>query len=257
MGQPPQRSACSQTTRSSEAAPARRSRGLGSAGSDGAVIRSSSELSIAPGGVSVNRFVPGFEKTFFDRRASIEMRFPFAASISPDLMQSTAGISNSNAMVFGNMSIVYKEYIRRTDTFVASWGLQTALPTAPSLSVALQDGPQLLAVNNRSVHLMPFLGALYTPTDRFFAQGFLQLDVDANGNPVYVNPTLERLSFAGRLHDGPRRPEAQQLVHALFHETGSVVRSGGAAHRQVCDPGPAVRGLVHEIESFEQPDRVA
>ena len=33
----------------------------------------------------VRRYTPGFEKTFFDRNASIEFRFPFASTVSSDI----------------------------------------------------------------------------------------------------------------------------------------------------------------------------
>ncbi len=61
------------------------------------------------------------------------------------------------------------------------------------------DGRPLVRIENDSVHVMPFLGWLWVPS-RFFTQGFLQVDVDANGNPVDVN--LGRgLTQAGRYQD--------------------------------------------------------
>jgi hypothetical protein len=60
----------------------------------------------------------------------------------------------------------------------------------------------LAQVSNNSIHAMPFLGYLFTPNDRFFAQGFLQADIDTNGNRVYANPAFTSsapLISAGRL----------------------------------------------------------
>jgi hypothetical protein len=156
---------------------------------------------LAPGGPSVNRFTPGFEKTFFDRRMSFEMRFPFAASINPDLLLNNGTVATSGDVVFGNISAVLKGLLYQDEKVAFSAGLQAALPTAPTLSLSLADGTKVVAVENRAVHLMPFFGALYTPNERFFAQGFLQADVDANGNPVAVNPTLQSLTPIGRIHD--------------------------------------------------------
>jgi hypothetical protein len=39
-------------------------------------------------------------------------------------------------------------------------------------------------VRNRAVHLSPYLGLVRTPNDRLFYQGFFQVDVPLNGNPV-------------------------------------------------------------------------
>jgi hypothetical protein len=154
-----------------------------------------------PGGRSVNRFIPGFEKTFFDQLTSIEMRFPFAATISPELAFSNAGVNTVDDVVFGNLTVVFKGLLYQTDVWAYSGGLQVAVPTAPDLNVSLVDGTKVVAVDNESVHLMPFLGALYTPNERLFMQGFLQLDADANGNPVSINPRMLGLTEIGRLHD--------------------------------------------------------
>ena len=46
-----------------------------------------------------------------------------------------------------------------------------------------------MTIQNRSVHLMPFVGGLWTPNDRLFAIGYVQVDVDANGDPVAFGTT--------------------------------------------------------------------
>ena len=74
-------------------------------------------------------------------------------------------------------------------------------PTGEDVSVKLTNGEDLLSIENEAVHLMPFIGGLYTPNDRFFAQGFLQVDVDANGNPVHVNNFAGGMTQAGTIND--------------------------------------------------------
>ena len=44
-------------------------------------------------------------------------------------------------------------------------------------------------------------GGLYTPNDRFFAQGFVQYDATASGNSVAINSTGAGLQHAGTLTD--------------------------------------------------------
>ena len=44
-----------------------------------------------------------------------------------------------------------------------------------------------ITINNQSVHLMPFIGGLWIPNERWFGIGYFQLDIDANGDPVEAN----------------------------------------------------------------------
>ena len=154
-------------------------------------------------GVNVSRFTPGFEKTFFDRSMSVEMRFPFASTASNTIVAD--GTSSTGNVLFGDMSLTGKALLYTDDELAISAGLQMSLPTAGALDVRLSDGTDLVRIANDSVYLMPFLGALYTPDDRFFTQGFLQFDAPANGNHVSVNNTFNGgpLAAAGTIRDVP------------------------------------------------------
>ena len=46
---------------------------------------------LSQGGGNVNRFSPGFEKTFFNRMTSVELRAPFAATLNSDVTVGGAG----------------------------------------------------------------------------------------------------------------------------------------------------------------------
>lgn len=154
---------------------------------------------LAPQGVNVHRFAPGFEKTFFDQLTSIDVRFPMAATLDSDLRVS--GLTNTGEMEFGNVLVTFKALLASTDSWGVSAGLGVALPTADDVRVLGTGDQELVRIENQSVHLMPFVGGLYAPNDRFFAQGFLQVDVDANGNPVLVDPTNTGLTTIGRAND--------------------------------------------------------
>lgn len=152
------------------------------------------------GGVDVNRFVPGFEKTFFNRLASFELRAPFASTLTSDLV--SGGLNDDSNFEWGNASVVGKLLLARNDCWALSTGLQIALPTADDLTLTTPAGTRLLEVENEAVHLMPFLGILYTPNERFFSQLFLQIDTDVNGNPVAIrDPFTNTLADAGKLDD--------------------------------------------------------
>lgn len=144
-------------------------------------------------GVTVNRFSPGFEKTFLDGLMSIELRVPFATTLDSNIISDPAndgglsGLTSTRSSQFGNVMATWKTYLYSNDVFAFTGGLGMAMPTAQSVAVSLPNGTQFLQVQNDSVHLMPFLGTTLTPNDRFFAQSIVQLDAPANGQEVRVN----------------------------------------------------------------------
>lgn len=150
-------------------------------------------------GVDINRFTPGFEKTFFNGQASFELRTPFASTLSNNVYSD--GVTNSNSTQFGNLTMYLKQLFYTSDTVAVSGGLGIALPTASNVNVRTVAGQELVRIKNESVHLLPFLGSLYTPTDRLFFQQFLQFDFDTNGNPVAIADQNGGLVNAGRAND--------------------------------------------------------
>ena len=151
-----------------------------------------------PGGVTVNRFSPGFEKTVLDGWGSFEMRFPLASTL--DSSFDVDGPAQTGKVQFGDLYMVGKYLLARTDRAALSAGLVVTVPTANDLRVFLSDGEQLVQVRNQTVHLMPFLGWLYAP-GRFFAQGFVDVDIDTNGNEVLINQWGRGLMPSGRIQD--------------------------------------------------------
>jgi len=152
-------------------------------------------------GQSLNRFVPGFERTFFDGLTSLEVRAPFATDATTTYSLDTNSFSNGADTRFGNLTLYAKGLLYQNEKFAFSGGLGLALPTASDIQVNYANGTSLLQVQNQSVHIQPFLGGLYTPNDRFFAQGFVQYDATASGNSVAINSTGAGLQHAGTLTD--------------------------------------------------------
>ena len=137
---------------------------------------------------SVNRFTPGFEKTFLDGIMSVEARFPFAATLDTDF--NVNGETNSSTGQFGDISVALKSILSQGDNWLVSGGLQLLLPTAEDISYSITDGTntsEFLRIENEAVHVMPFLGASLVADGGLFLQGFFQIDVDANGMPVSAN----------------------------------------------------------------------
>ena len=150
-------------------------------------------------GVDVNRFTPGFEKTLFNGNASIEVRAPFASTLSNNIVAD--GVTNANSTQFGNLTLYYKQLLYRSETNAVSGGLGIALPTASDMHVVTSAGASLVNIKNESIHLLPFLGHLYTPNEQFFFQQFLQFDFDTNGDPVDVAGVNGVMTSAGRAND--------------------------------------------------------
>jgi len=164
-----------------------------------------------PTQADVNRFMPGYEKTFFDGWSSLEIRTPFAATLSNSqtLMPGGQGVSEYRDIQFGNMSVIFKTFLWERQTWAISAGVQTMLPTANNTFLngvnAQGYDIQSVYVANESVHVMPFLGAIWAPNERFFNQALLQVETDVNGNPAYINNNQEtgisgrNLNYAGRI----------------------------------------------------------
>jgi hypothetical protein len=131
-------------------------------------------------GTDVNRFVPGFEKTFFNGWTSVEVRVPFATTI--DNVQDLNALGSNNVEL-GNVTVFLKSLLYQSDTFAFGAGLTITCPTANDLSVVL-DGQEIGRVENEGTHLAPYLGAIWAP-GRLFNQLYVQYDVDATGRPVF------------------------------------------------------------------------
>lgn len=149
----------------------------------------------------LNRFTPGFEWAFGSGLLSLEVRAPFATDAHTTSVLRADGLSNGSKTRFGNLSLYGKALLYSNDTLAVSGGLGLSLPTADDIQVRLADGTELLEVENQAVHLQPFLGALYTPNDRWFAQGFLQQDTAVSGNRVSLNWDGNGLRRVGTLDD--------------------------------------------------------
>lgn len=151
----------------------------------------------APRGVDVNRYSPGFERTFAGGLMSYEIRFPFAATLDSNI--TLDGPTELSNLEFGNLFLATKALLVQTRHSILSAGVALTLPTADDTVVRLGGAP-LLRVENESVHVMPFLGWGHRQ-DRFFSTAFLQLDFDANGNTVLFDADGTGLARSGVVQD--------------------------------------------------------
>jgi hypothetical protein len=133
--------------------------------------------------VNLNREVFGFEKTFFDGRASVELRAPL-------LQQGNAGGFGANDV--GDLTIIgkYAFILDRATGNVLSGGLALTVPTGRSIQTT--DG------NLHDTLIQPYVGYIWN-FDRFYIQGFHSIvvptdarDVTLAFNDVGVNCWLYR-----------------------------------------------------------------
>jgi hypothetical protein len=172
----------------------------------------------------VNRVTFGFEKTFFNDLGSIDVRIPAAATLNNDIQVN----GESTHTELGNVRLLLKLQLLGADSLHVAGGLGVHLPTAAATRVTLADGSDLVKIGNETIILAPFLGALWTPTPRLFAQTWVACNFDPRGNPVYLNPDSSGLNFTGRLRDQTllqvdgqlgfwliRKDESQALLRGL------------------------------------------
>lgn len=156
-----------------------------------------------PNGLDVNRYVVGFEKTFFDQLASIELRAPFASTLNSDIYPNAFPNSppNTTNTEFGNLTLYAKTLLYSGESVAVGAGLGIGLPTADDINLLTPNGTRLISIENESVQLMPYVGAVYAPNDRFFSQALLQVSTVTSGNQVYLSNSQTGLQPIGTLND--------------------------------------------------------
>jgi hypothetical protein len=138
-------------------------------------------------GINVNRFTPGFEKTFLDGDASIEFRTPMAATLDSTI--SGSGGTIVNHAEFGDLFTSLKLLILQNERSAITGGLSLTAPTADDVRLIDVQGSNLqeLRIHNNAVHLQPYLAFISAPNERYFFQSLFQVDVPTSGNRVTGN----------------------------------------------------------------------
>lgn len=151
-------------------------------------------------GVSVRRFTLGFEKTFLDQQASIEVRVPVASTLSSQ-MRLSEGFDSSHGEL-GDVMVALKLLMLTVRSTAFTAGLALTFPTGDDTQVFLTDSWEFVRIQNETFHVMPYVG--YTNiarNNRLFFSSFVQLDVDVNGNELLTNFDNTQLRGVGRMQD--------------------------------------------------------
>ncbi len=126
---------------------------------------------------SVDRFTIGLERTFRDDLWSVDVRMPLGVSQRIN----SGGLAIESGSV-GNLQVTLKRLLASGEYGAVAAGLAIDAPTGSD--VTGQFLTTSFTMHNEAVHLAPYVGFLHAPNDRFFWQGFLQIDVPANGNQI-------------------------------------------------------------------------
>jgi len=168
---------------------------------------------ILAAGLDVHRFGIGLEKTFFDQMASIEVRMPFASTLDS---VTGAGGASVRGVEWGNLFTALKGLFLTSDELNVSAGFAIAFPTASDAVLMAFDGREFVRVKNQSILVQPFIAALYTPGERFFAQAWLQGSFDPRGNQVLTDFDGTGLKPAGKLVDQSRVALDMQVGYWVY-----------------------------------------
>src|SRR5262245_35726605 len=168
---------------------------------------------ILAAGLDVHRFGIGLEKTFLDQRASVEVRMPFASTLDS---VTGAGGAAVRGVEWGNLFTAVKGLFLTGEELNVSAGFAVAFPTASDAVLMAFDGREFVRVKNQSVLVQPFVAALYTPGERFFAQAWLQGSFDPRGNEVLTDFDGTGLRHAGKLVDQSRVALDMQVGYWVY-----------------------------------------
>lgn len=143
------------------------------------------------------------------------------------------------------MTVTLKVLLVRTDRLAIAGGFGLNLPSAASTQLLTDISGTLrsFTIQNNAVHIMPYVGVLFQPTDRIVLQGYTQVDVGANGNRVYDNTNNSQV---GMLND-------QTLLYVDASIAYWVYRNSD--NRYLTGIVPTVE--YHFTGSLQKPDQVS
>ena len=178
--------------------------------------------------LDVNRYTPGFEKTFWDGNGSLELRLPFASTQDSDI--AIFGDGKNQDEEFGNLQATLKFLVWRNADWAVAAGLGFNTPTASDVRVFDDFSAQpALIIKNDALHVQPYVGFLYTPNDRLFVQMFVEFDVAANGNRV----DLRDVGDIGTLYDQNLFQTDLQIGYWWYRDASASADHGHRADRRV------------------------
>jgi hypothetical protein len=186
----------------------------------------------------VSRYTLGLERILVDELISVEARMLMAGTYG-----STQVLENAESRSFelGNAVFLGKGVLLRNDHFIWSAGVGFTIPTADDTRIQ-RGGQDIILIKNKTFHVLPFTALLLRASRDTFFQAYMQLDIAANGDPLYANlaggnlpklgvfndSTLTNIDFAVNhvLHRSRSRSLVSQVIaNGEIHYTGTLQES--------------------------------
>lgn len=176
--------------------------------------------------VSFDRWLIGFEKTLGEI-TSLEFRLPLVSELDSDLLLSSGNLSPSAGLSqvgqqgeVGNLGFILKTILYSEAQLAFTAGMGVTAPTGADTRVTNRvDDPNFLVtfrqssggsvariptqvnsvvdleLENETWYLTPYLAFAAAPSDRFFLQGFWQIDLAASASDGRVNSDVQVPQF--------------------------------------------------------------
>lgn len=192
-----------------------------------------------PRSLSVDRYTLGAEKILGDGVWSVELLMPLAGETS----FATDAVSVAGGDI-GNLAVILKRVVYQCDCTVVSVGLGVDTPTGSDVHGRVDTTE--LTVHNGAVYLTPYAAFLHKPTDDFFYQGFLEVDVPTNGNRIDSYDVVDGPGTFGTLRDQTFLYVDLSAGYWLYRNRCSDVLTGLASLAE-----------LHYSTAMENPESVA
>lgn len=162
----------------------------------------------------ISRYTFGLERILVDNLISLEARLPTAGTYAST---QDLDLRAARDFEFGNAALILKGVLLRNEHFIWSGGLGVGLPTADDTRIR-SGGQEVLRVENETVHLLPFTALLLRMSRDTAVQAYMQLDVAANGDPVYADLTGGPLPQIGVFNDSTLIYLDAAVSHVIYRD---------------------------------------
>ncbi len=126
---------------------------------------------------SLDRYLIGFEKTFFDGLCSIDVRIPIVGGMN--ISGTDLSVRGGQA---GNLNLVLKGLLWSDENTAIGAGVSFDTPTGSD--VVMEYSGTRNTIYNDAVFISPFIGFLCETNSNWFAEGILQIDIPLCGNRI-------------------------------------------------------------------------
>ena len=120
------------------------------------------------------------------QNSSLELRIPVLYNLDSGQQLTATSTGLTNATKLGNMSLVYKQVLRRTHRVTYTGGLGMNTPTAKSYDYSFNLGNETgrIQIGNDIWRLTPYIGFQWHPNRYAFGQFLTQIDVPLSQSNV-------------------------------------------------------------------------